>query len=54
MKAYVLNGPREIRAEERPLPACGPNDVLVRVRRVGLCGSDLHLYACLLYTSRCV
>ena len=45
MKAYVLNGPREIRAEERPLPACGPNDVLVRVRRVGLCGSDLHLYA---------
>ncbi|HEX3465389.1 MAG TPA: L-threonine 3-dehydrogenase [Candidatus Elarobacter sp.] len=27
-----------------PVPAIGPNDVLVRVKSVGLCGTDLHIY----------
>ncbi len=30
---------------ERPAPECGPDDVLVRVLRAGLCGTDLHLEA---------
>jgi (R,R)-butanediol dehydrogenase/meso-butanediol dehydrogenase/diacetyl reductase len=29
--------------EEVPIPALGPNDVLVEVDRCGVCGSDLHL-----------
>ncbi|HTD33009.1 MAG TPA: L-threonine 3-dehydrogenase [Candidatus Elarobacter sp.] len=27
-----------------PVPAIGPNDVLIRVKAVGLCGTDLHIY----------
>ena len=28
---------------ERPKPTVGPDDVLIRVERAGLCGTDLHL-----------
>jgi len=31
-------------AAELPVPAVGPTDVLIRVRKVGLCGTDLHIY----------
>ncbi|GAC1545977.1 MAG: L-threonine 3-dehydrogenase [Candidatus Velthaea sp.] len=27
------------------MPEYGPNDVLIRVRKVGLCGTDAHIYA---------
>ncbi len=27
-----------------PVPEIGPSDVLIRVRAVGLCGTDLHIY----------
>ncbi|MEA2663721.1 MAG: threonine 3-dehydrogenase [Candidatus Eremiobacteraeota bacterium] len=30
--------------EHVPVPAVGPNDVLIRVGAVGLCGTDLHIY----------
>jgi threonine 3-dehydrogenase len=30
--------------EEIPKPAIGINDVLIRVRRTGICGTDLHIY----------
>ena len=44
MKQAVIAGPRtfEIQDVERPQPA--PGEVLVRVRNVGVCGSDLHFY----------
>lgn len=29
--------------EERPLPRIGPADLLIRVERCGICGSDLHV-----------
>ena len=44
MKALVLHGIRDLRVEERPEPEAGPGEVLVRVRAVGLCGSDVHYY----------
>jgi len=28
---------------ELPRPACGPHDVLIRVLRAGICGTDLHI-----------
>ncbi len=28
---------------DRPAPECGPTDVMVKVLRAGLCGTDLHL-----------
>ncbi|HYL34872.1 MAG TPA: L-threonine 3-dehydrogenase [Bryobacteraceae bacterium] len=30
--------------EDVPQPQMGINDVLIRVRRVGICGTDLHIY----------
>ncbi|MBM4018817.1 MAG: NAD(P)-dependent alcohol dehydrogenase [Planctomycetes bacterium] len=44
MKALVLHGIRDLRVEEVRKPRPGPGQVLVRVRAVGLCGSDVHYY----------
>ena len=44
MKAARLYGVRDIRIKEMPVPEPGPGEVLLRVRAVGICGSDLHYY----------
>jgi 2-desacetyl-2-hydroxyethyl bacteriochlorophyllide A dehydrogenase len=44
MKAAALVGPGEIELIDLPEPECGPDQVLVRVRGVGLCGSDLGVH----------
>jgi L-iditol 2-dehydrogenase len=42
--AAVLHGVRDLRLESRPIPEPGPNEVLVRIASVGVCGSDVHYY----------
>ena len=44
MEALVCRKPGELVVEERPEPRRGEGDVLVRIRRVGLCGTDYHIY----------
>ncbi|HXX16574.1 MAG TPA: zinc-binding alcohol dehydrogenase family protein [Candidatus Eremiobacteraceae bacterium] len=44
MKALVLKHPGEVAVEEIAEPARGQDDLLLRVRRVGLCGSDLNSF----------
>jgi len=44
MKAALLKGPYDIQIVEVDKPVPGPNDVLIRVVRCGICGSDLHAY----------
>jgi len=44
MKAAVWHGGRDIRIEDVPEPTIQSNEVLVRVRSVGICGSELHAY----------
>jgi L-iditol 2-dehydrogenase len=45
MKAMVLKGIRKIEIAEQPAPALQhPTDVLLKIIRVGICGSDLHYY----------
>ena len=45
MKALVKSKPeRGLWLEEIPDPVIGINDVLVRVRYTGICGTDLHIY----------
>jgi L-iditol 2-dehydrogenase len=44
MRAAVLRGPGDVAIEERPVPRPGPAQVVVRVRSVGVCGSDAHYY----------
>jgi 2-desacetyl-2-hydroxyethyl bacteriochlorophyllide A dehydrogenase len=42
MKAAVLKATRRVAVEDRPLPALRPDEVLVRIRASGICGSDVH------------
>ena len=42
MKAMVLHGPKDIRSEEVDRPVCGDNDVLLQIKAIGLCGSDIR------------
>jgi L-iditol 2-dehydrogenase len=44
MRAAVLVATGRIEVEERPVPSPAAGDVLVRVNRVGVCGSDTHYY----------
>src|SRR4051812_46427985 len=45
MKALVKNKAKPgLWLEEGPKPAVGINDVLIRVHRTGICGTDLHIY----------
>lgn len=44
MKAAVLHKALGMRVEEVDIPKIGPNDVLVRIKSVGICGSDVHFY----------
>ncbi len=46
MKALVKPGAQPgFLLAEAPVPAIGPTDVLIRVEKVGLCGTDLHIYS---------
>ncbi len=44
MLAVVCEEPGVLRNEQRPMPEAGPGEVLLRVRRVGVCGTDLHIF----------
>jgi L-iditol 2-dehydrogenase len=44
MRAAVLHGPGDVVIEDRPVPRAGPGEVVVRIRSVGVCGSDTHYY----------
>jgi L-idonate 5-dehydrogenase len=44
MKAAVLHGARDIRIEPYRQPDLRPGMVMLRSRRVGICGTDLHYY----------
>jgi len=45
MKTMALTGIRKIEIVEKPAPALHhPTDVLLRIVRAGICGSDLHYY----------
>ncbi|TME89490.1 MAG: zinc-binding dehydrogenase [Chloroflexi bacterium] len=45
MQAAVLNGPGQVDVQAVPIPECGPDDVLLRIEAVGLCGSDFAIHA---------
>lgn len=45
MKALALYGPGDLRLEERPVPHPGPNQMVVKIDCVGICGTDVEFYA---------
>jgi L-iditol 2-dehydrogenase len=44
MKALLLSEYKKLNVVEMPTPDIGEDDVLVRVRACGICGSDIHGY----------
>jgi L-iditol 2-dehydrogenase len=44
MKAAVLRGVGDLRLEELPDPKPKANEVLIRVRASGVCGTDVHMW----------
>lgn len=44
MRAVSIEGPGQVVLIDAPDPKPGPEDVVVRVAAVGLCGTDLHLF----------
>ena len=43
VEALVCVEPGNLSLTRRPAPECGPEQVLVRPRRVGICGTDYHI-----------
>ena len=41
MKAAVMYGPNDIRVEEVQRPECPAGGLLLKVKAIGLCGSDI-------------
>jgi threonine dehydrogenase-like Zn-dependent dehydrogenase len=44
MKALIYNGPGKLLWEDRPIPKPKTGEVLIKVRAVSICGSDLGAY----------
>jgi len=45
MKAIVKLKPEKgIWMEEVPIPQIGPNDVLIKIKKTAICGTDIHIY----------
>jgi threonine 3-dehydrogenase len=45
MKALVKAKPEVgIWMEEAPMPTVGPNDVLIKIKKTAICGTDVHIY----------
>ncbi|KAF9451669.1 xylitol dehydrogenase [Macrolepiota fuliginosa MF-IS2] len=40
--SFVLQSIEKVVYEQRPVPEPGPNDVVVEVKKTGICGSDVH------------
>ena len=44
MLQEVMTAPKQIRFDTVPVPQAGPGQVLVKLTRIGICGSDIHVY----------
>ena len=44
MLQQVMTAPKEITFQSIPIPEPSDNQVLVRIKRIGICGSDIHVY----------
>ena len=44
MKAFQFFGKNDLRLVDLPEPEVGDSDVLLKIKKVGICGTDLHIY----------
>ena len=45
MNTITCITPQEFEISDKPRPECKPGEALVRVRRIGICGTDIHAFA---------
>ena len=44
MKSMMLTEPKKLEIQDSPIPRFGKDEVLIRVKACGICGSDVHGY----------
>lgn len=44
MRQAVMTAPHHLSLRDAPAPVAGPGQVRIRVRRIGICGSDIHVF----------
>lgn len=44
MHALICREPGKLMLEERPEPVRGPGEALIQIRRIGICGTDFHIF----------
>ncbi len=44
MDVLVCSAPGSLELAQRPAPSAGPGETLVRPRRIGICGTDYHIF----------
>ena len=44
MKQAIMTAPGKIQIQDITAPTPGPGEVLLRIQRIGVCGSDVHVY----------
>lgn len=44
MIQQVMTAPKQIRFQKIPIPVAGPGQVLIKIKKIGICGSDIHVY----------
>lgn len=44
MRQELMTEPKKIIFRDVPIPEIGPDQVLVKIKKIGICGSDIHVY----------
>ena len=44
MIQQLMTAPKNIIFREVPVPETGPDDVLIKIMKLGICGSDIHVF----------
>ncbi|MDT8421345.1 MAG: zinc-binding alcohol dehydrogenase family protein [Desulfuromonadales bacterium] len=45
MQSIICDQPNSLSQVERAIPECSTGEALVRIRRIGICGTDLHAFS---------
>ncbi len=44
MRQAIMTAPGKIEFRDVPVPVPGPDEILLRIHRIGVCGSDIHVW----------
>jgi L-iditol 2-dehydrogenase len=44
MRQFVMTTPGRIEQRDVPVPEIAADEVLLEIKRIGICGSDIHVY----------